>query len=440
MSTSQPPTTTPTTAVDRQQQHFADNVKEVHTRYMDHVISQLGYSFTGTGGIRVPANSKSLTFPELIKEILAHMQRDLASNMVARPFLIGYWEAHFLPTYKREVVNRIFKQTLQETAFEPTAAVGGQLELKRFVNCLLANPQPEDYMVFHHFIWQVKRKMRQLPVTYHLMPIIWGKQESGKSTAVRDYFLRPVNEYLNAGLTFKDLGDSRFYKQLQDYYVVFFDEMAKVEIASIDSIKKVITDAKLPGRVLGTHETQEYSQNSTFIGCSNRPPSDLIQDETGMRRFHYMQALDKCDWATLATIDVNKIWAAVDEMANTPTWYLEHQEKLRQHQEENRFVSAIELFLQTGVLVPGAVGSTTFNTTKAYQLFVEFCEGAGYKNIVNRYTFVKRLQQSHGFVKVREGEDAWNREARQEGKFYGVLLANPKGLNLVVSKQLLDKG
>ena len=59
--------------------------------------------------------------------------------------------------------------------------------------------------VLRKFIWQVKRKMLNLPVTNHLMPILSGPQGKGKSTFLMR-FLPPVEEVAIPS-------DSRWYKE-----------------------------------------------------------------------------------------------------------------------------------------------------------------------------------------------------------------------------------
>jgi hypothetical protein len=58
-------------------------------------------------------------------------------------------------------------------------------ELERFVFALTGENGVVNIAVVKQFLWLVKRKMKELDVTRHLFPVLQGKQNSGKSTAVR---------------------------------------------------------------------------------------------------------------------------------------------------------------------------------------------------------------------------------------------------------------
>jgi hypothetical protein len=194
--------------------------------------------------------------------------------------------------------------------------------------------------VLRKFIWQVKRKMLNLPVTNHLMPILSGPQGKGKSTFLMR-FLRPMEEVAIPS-DFKQITDDRNI-DLWRNYVVVMDEMSYATRADMENTKFVITAASLSRRPMRTNSLINIRQNATFIGCSNKILAQLIQDETGLRRFvelHFVEV----DWEILSRIDPYLLWRSVDETAEDPS--LAIMEQIREQQEENRMQSPVEVWLE----------------------------------------------------------------------------------------------
>lgn len=193
--------------------------------------------------------------------------------------------------------------------------------------------------VLRKFVWQVKRKMLGLPVTNHLMPILSGPQHSGKSTFLMQ-FLRPVAE-VAVPSDFKQVTDDRNI-DLWRNFVVVMDEMSYATKADMENTKFVITAALLSRRPMRTNSLISVRQNATFIGCSNKTLAQLIQDETGLRRFvelHFVQV----DWEVLNRIDPVLLWRSVDEAGGDPS--LAIMDQIREQQEENRLRSPVEVWL-----------------------------------------------------------------------------------------------
>jgi hypothetical protein len=99
-----------------------------------------------------------------------------------------------------------------------------------------------------------------------------------------------------------------------------------------------------------TNSLINIRQNATFIGCSNKTLAQLIQDETGLRRFvelHFVEV----DWEVLDRIDPYLLWRSVDEAAEDPSLTIIDQ--IRDQQEENRKLSPVETWLKelAGMLV-----------------------------------------------------------------------------------------
>jgi hypothetical protein len=189
-------------------------------------------------------------------------------------------------------------------------------EWDRFIKAITNTNPEETKIVLKHFIWQVKRKMFGLSVTYHMMPVFFGPQEAGKSTVVRDFLCKPIKDFF-ASTDFATITDNRSH-DIWDNYVLFFDEMGRSAVSHLEDIKRKITEDTFNSRVLGKNADTLVVNRATFIGTTNKDISRLIFDDTGMRRFYQVDCLPKLDWTVTQNINYLNLWRSVDERAETP--------------------------------------------------------------------------------------------------------------------------
>lgn len=195
--------------------------------------------------------------------------------------------------------------------------------------------------VFKKFIWQVKRKMRGLPVTNHLMPVILGPQGIGKSTLV-NAIMKPVEEirlYADFGM----ITDERNV-EIWSSYVLFLDEMSHAARADIETVKNVITASSLTRRPMRSNGKITIQQNATLIGCANKELAQLIKDPTGIRRFAGVRMRSDTDRDYLNGIDWPKMWGSVAMYDADPI--AEFTEALATQQEGQRERGRVEQWMQ----------------------------------------------------------------------------------------------
>lgn len=191
--------------------------------------------------------------------------------------------------------------------------------LKAWVFAVTGQADPVDVAVVAHFIWQVKRKLHGLPVERHMMPILVGAQNGGKSTAVRK-LIEPIRE---AGMLenchdLQLVEDDRHIARFATKLIVFCDEMTKASKTDVAALKNFITKDYASWRLMRSTATTTTPNLATFIGTSNPDVIDLINDPTGMRRFYEMRCKAILDWETINTLDYTRIWRSVDQHAPAP--------------------------------------------------------------------------------------------------------------------------
>lgn len=204
--------------------------------------------------------------------------------------------------------------------------------------------------VLKKFMWQVKRKLRHMKVTDHLMPVLLGPQGVGKSSFV-NAMLGMVRD-ITVGVDFKALEEERNI-DIWDSYVMFLDEMGFASKANVDTIKNVITTEFLNRRPMRSNSSVKVRQNATFIGCSNKELGQLIKDPTGIRRFVGLRfrnkpepgAVNTVDWDTINETDWKLLWQSVDR--NGPDPMEPFKELLAAKQEEDREEGRVELWVNS---------------------------------------------------------------------------------------------
>jgi hypothetical protein len=190
--------------------------------------------------------------------------------------------------------------------------------------------------VLQKFIWQVKRRLAELPITYHLMPVVFGNQGCGKSV-----FITKMLEQLGslfASTDFARLSDNREADLFRNF-ALFLDEMNKADRADMDAVKAVITREELSFRPMGTNATVTTVQNACFIGASNKLLEQLINDPTGIRRFFQIDFNSKsgpAEFAFVNSLDFGAMWCSVDHLAIDPTEHFRDEMKALQTRHANR--------------------------------------------------------------------------------------------------------
>lgn len=188
----------------------------------------------------------------------------------------------------------------------------------------------ESYEIFStlmkHWAWQVKRKMNDRPVKYHIWINFFGAAGLGKTTALNK-IAAPITDFTSTTSIAKLFDDTREIKRLTENFILIFDEMA-VNVESEASggrltadqkaiLKSIITGEKMDARIYGTQDQAKRKITFSCISSANEHLYDVIYDETTMRRFFDFN----CTGTRPASFDeINKyldnsiyFWRSIDE-------------------------------------------------------------------------------------------------------------------------------
>lgn len=224
---------------------------------------------------------------------------------------------------RKEELDDAFREWIEEKRrghlVDINARIGGydiaaDIELRKFCEAAFVDDGNMHLIheVMRHFIWQVKRKLYGFHVEYHLMPILYGPQGSGKTTAV-NLLLAPLGDLVSRPNGFACVRDERQARVFIDYFCVFFDEMAQAERTDVNELKNYISSPTVEYRPMGTNDREKGPNVATLIGASNRRVAEIIMDDSGARRFFELVTPARCNWDALSRIDFELIWRAADQ-------------------------------------------------------------------------------------------------------------------------------
>jgi len=357
----------------------------------DMITQELRATMTGAGMFYLDVDKSTLDEAQF----RAYLELLIYNTTLIRPRKpLQYWKV--VVSYIIEEMRRNSFETLKkDLSYDGTPYIEAEAAIGDLLIAMTGNALPVDVAVMMQFMWQVKRKLNGLPVSYHIMPIFWGLGGSGKSETLKSLFA-PLKHYVYSGMSFAEIGDSRFYEALSSNLIVFLDEMPKIDRSSVETVKSVITADILTYRVMREHHYKKAQQRCTFIGTSNESPSALIKDTTGMRRFHYIECLPKMDFDRINLINWEGLWKSINETRNT-AYTRDILVDLSIKQDATRQRNSVELFLEEGLLEKADKASTEVRIKDVYEVYRSFCKECGYSPF-NRRNFIDELVQKHKFV------------------------------------------
>ncbi|TXN01979.1 hypothetical protein FV242_16530 [Methylobacterium sp. WL64] len=233
-----------------------------------------------------------------------------------------------------------------------------------------------------HFIWQVKRKLLNLEIQHHLMPVVWSPvQGGGKTTFVRR-LLAPLAELATGPVLLSDFTDRRS-GDIYRFPALFVDDMEQIEVKLVPVLKSLVTSEGLRRRKLGTSMSEGHRQQTTLIGTANIAIDGLVADATGNRRFASLAFRngkaetggDPTVWKAVDATDYGLLWRAVDVFGEAPI--SSHLPALVALQEAGRPPDPVLTWLRNLDVDASAVRNiTTRHGVRAKGLHLLFCEQA----------------------------------------------------------------
>ena len=209
---------------------------------------------------------------------------------------------------------------------------------------------------FKKSLWQIKRKMVGLSVSYPIMPILFGEDEgTGKSTFVK-MVLEPIAENIISSVSYDDLTDKSNIG-LWGSWCAIIEELAGFGKSEQAKLNDIITRESHPVRILYSHHGVQVKNSLSLWGTTNFPIKEIIKSAGYMRRFfqfHWKPRLgsgSKSDvyklretFQKISAVDWLSVFRSIDENAVDPLIGYEHE--LRSAQLQLRHKSPIEEWIE----------------------------------------------------------------------------------------------
>lgn len=310
--------------------HHKESKEFPEAHFVLESLADLGVTCDINGFLFVEGHGKSLK--QILSSIMVRSAR--LKEGVKRAFVEDFlsdWHPLEAERVKNEFIGQFFNP----------GKVDKNCELLRaFMRGFLKRDDDLSFKAILHFIWQVKRKMKGLPIAHHMMPIFCGGSGIGKSVAIQK-LLAPLSTLVGTR-SLDVFKDERVWSYFEKHYVVFFDEMAK-SAKHAEMLKMVLTashfdiEPKYDG-------LKKARQNATFIGATNYTLETIIPDETSNRRFFPIETHEETDRDVINGIDYLTLWQSIDETMDTPIESVLRE--IKSVQESYRNKSTVEMFLE----------------------------------------------------------------------------------------------
>lgn len=148
-------------------------------------------------------------------------------------------------------------------------------------------------VMMKHFCWQIKRKMMDLSTQNDILLSFHGSQGIGKSFLFNNIFSTVLNDFYTPGATLQSICDPNQTPALTSQFCMNIEEMAtggsesqnRLSEKDITILKKNLTGTTTTMRVFFTQKTETFRIRASFISTTNKHIYEIINDDTGMRRF-----------------------------------------------------------------------------------------------------------------------------------------------------------
>lgn len=193
------------------------------------------------------------------------------------------------------------KKLKAKLAYDPTVPYAEAIaRLEILLRPVLKNPARDldtAAKVLYHFMWQVKRKLHDIPVEQHMGLIFLSPMKgNGKSNFVRRLCqpLRDAHHAFYAERKVSDFSVDNKIRNLVSNYVVALDELRGVKNGDLESFRTIMTSEAVPVRPLYFNDEDTVRSKFTVIGNANAETiGEIFDDLHGERRLFGLEVSEQ---------------------------------------------------------------------------------------------------------------------------------------------------
>lgn len=259
-----------------------------------------------------------------------------------RGLLIGDDAAYRAAEYASKAVGRSFhpvREYLRDLEWD------GVRRLDTFVPTYLKG-EANAYTAAAWRCWMISAVARvmQPGCQVHHVPILEGRQGSGKSSAVRA--LLPNPKWMNDSPI--KIGDKDGMDALRGHWIVEFGELESMADRAVAKIKAFVTSAVDTFRKAYGKDTEKFPRQCVMIGTVN-PEEGYLRDTTGNRRFWPIKTgvTGDIDFKGIER-DRDQLWAeALSYFEDGVPWHFEGAELIALATEEQASRTVVDPWEET---------------------------------------------------------------------------------------------
>ena len=282
----------------------------------------------------------------------------------------------------------------------------------------------ERYEIFEtlmkHWMWQVKRKLLDRDVKWHIWINFSGGTGIGKSETVRAMCEDIFEDFYNETSISKLFDETREVQRLSTKYIINMDELA-VNAAGLEddgrikadqkaTLKSILTGKKFDARVYCTQQQTTNRITFSCISSSNNHLYDVVYDETSMRRFfEFNCGLDKGSQSLFKHMNEKiftkfvALWKSVDENRDNGYWdpYSEVGDEIDRIQKQYYPTKTTVVQWMKEMNVKVTLKKTDKKAADWYKQYAEWCKYCGFSKIKSKISFLEELSHRAGNTELR---------------------------------------
>lgn len=257
--------------------------------------------------------------------------------------------------------------------------------------------------------WQIKRRAMGRSVHNDVMLTFRGAQGIGKTYLINALF-GILGKFINKSAKLDDICDERWTPALGNMLLVNIDEtdtgkLGKMHGKQMGTVKRLMTNDIFTYRPLGTNSTVEVHKKATFISTSNFHIYEIMEDESGMRRFFEFNSLNELqsrfDYARVARLGANamKAFQSIDEDLEYGYWDINSEVGRKITEVQSTYVtkSPIQDFIDTLLeFLPDATYAECMSIDKIYSMYTEYSKAQGVKDnyLITKKNFRRKMEDT----------------------------------------------
>lgn len=300
-------------------------------------------------------------------KICPQTRQVMLNGKIARNATVSLLKSYDSSSDKRNVKDKFLKlffedyiDTLKENIMHEKAKdlltykAGGTTELKKLANLIYDERKYPDLhtefiIVMKYWLESLYHKLNGKTFVFPIIPIFYSRhaQGKGKSLLVKK-ILEPFSPF-TMDTSIDQICDSRCYKMLSENWACNLDECRGASSDQIAYLKNIITSSTINPRILNSHTLPIVPVTTVFVGTGNEAISRILNDSSGMRRFHDFPIYNELTEDELNTIDMeliirgHKMWTKKEaqEMRKYYDQYIQPKQDLIK--KEDHVIEFIEM-------------------------------------------------------------------------------------------------